>query len=141
MIQENIRRILIADDEVEFVNSVNRHLRREGFLLDSAYDPKIALNKIRSSYSSEKQYDLLITDMAMSNMGGIKLLKQIKKNYPNISVILVSCFNDLEKVKQNIRIELDDFIQKPLTPHSMAKLIESVDIKRCKIKKTKIPAG
>lgn len=130
MMHKNIRRILIVDDEVEFVNSVNRHLRRKGFLLDAAYDRTVALKKIKASGYEGRQYDLLITDMAMSNMGGMKLLWHIKKHYPSISVLLVSDFNDLKRVRENIRKEMDDFIQKPITPHGMAKLIEHVDIKR-----------
>ena len=127
---EAIKRILVVDDEPEFVNSIKRHLKREGFILDSAPDGEDAHLKIRNSACNGAPYDLVITDVIMPNTGGIELLHWIKKNHPEISVLVVSAFGETDVVMETIRPEIDDYCKKPLTPEEMMGLIGSVDCKR-----------
>jgi len=127
---EAVKRILVVDDEPEFVNSIKRHLKREGFILDSAPDGEDARLTIRNSAYNGAPYDLVITDVIMPNTGGIELLHWIKKNHPEISVLVVSAFGDTDVVMETIRPGIDDYCKKPLTPEEMMGLIGSVNRKR-----------
>lgn len=127
---EAIKRILLVDDEAEFVNTVKRHLKRERFILHSAKDGEDARQKIHAATSNGLSYDLVITDVIMPNVSGIELLQWIKKNHSAISVLVVSGFGDKKMVMETIRPEMDDYCQKPLTPYEMMRLIGNIDNKR-----------
>ncbi len=124
-----IQKILVVDDEPEFIKTVTRHLKREGFSLDSACDGMKALKKIEDSFLAGQPFDLVITDVVMPNMGGIELLRWIKQTRSEISVLVVSGFGYGELVTANIRPEKDCFYKKPLTPKKMLALIERIDEK------------
>ncbi len=122
-----IRKILVVDDEPEFAKILKLHLKREGFFLDSASDGVKAQQKIEKSFSIGAPFDLVITDVVMPNMGGIGLLRWIKRARPKISVLIVSGFGYDDVVIENIRPGLDGYCQKPLTPQKMMALIERLD--------------
>lgn len=124
---EVIKRILIVDDEPEFVKTIRRHLRREGFVPESACDGKDARQKISDAARNGVPYDLVITDVIMPDVGGMELLKWIKENYPEISVVVTSGFGVTETMLETMRPELDDWCQKPLTPKRMMRLISGAD--------------
>ncbi len=126
----HIRRILVVDDEIEFGNTIKRHLRREGFILNTACDGKDACCKISDTFKSVKTYDLVITDVMMPKVSGIELLQWIKKNCPEISVLVITDFGDMDAVLETIRPELDDFCQKPVTPAEMVCMISNINLKR-----------
>lgn len=129
---KTIKRILVIDDEVEFINTISRHLKREGYLMDSADGVEEAHRKIDDSVRRKIPYDLVITDVGMPNMGAIGLLPWIKKNHPEISVIIVSGFGDIDTLRETMRQDLDGYAKKPLTPQKMMSLINSLDQNRDK---------
>ena len=59
-------RVLVADDEVEFVRAIARGLRREGYAVDEAFDGAEALRK-----ASEVAYDLICLDLTMPAVDGL----------------------------------------------------------------------
>ncbi len=127
-----INHILVVDDEAEFVNTINRHLKREGFIVDSASDVEEARRKIDASLNMKIRYDLVITDIALPNLGAIKILQWIRKNHPKMSVIVVTGFGDNDMLRETMRQDLDAYAKKPLTPKKMITLINSLDQKRGK---------
>ena len=127
-----INHILVVDDEAEFVNTINRHLKREGFIMDSASGVEEARRKIDASLNMKIQYDLVITDSDMPNLGAIKILRWIRKNHPKISVIVITGFGDNDMLRETMRQDLDAYAKKPLTPQKMISLINSLSQKRGK---------
>lgn len=125
-----IKRILVVDDEKEFVNTVTRHLKRKKFIMSSANDGEDAREKIHKTTRTISPYDLVITDVIMPKLSGIELLQWIKKHHSKISVLVVSSFGDKNAVMATIRPEMDDCCQKPVTPYEMMRLIDKIDTKR-----------
>ncbi len=121
-----IKRILVVDDEAGFFHTINRHLRREGFVVDSAEDGKKVRRKIDAARHTENAYDLVITDVVMPNMEALELLPWIKKNHPEISVIIVTGFGINDSLKEIMREDLDRYAKKPLTPKKMISVINSL---------------
>ncbi|KKK65537.1 hypothetical protein LCGC14_2973150, partial [marine sediment metagenome] len=60
------------------------------------------------------------------NMGASELLPWIKKNHPEISVIIVSGFGDNDSLKEIMREDSDRYAKKPLTPQKMIGVINSL---------------
>lgn len=125
-----INRILVVDDETEFVNTVIRHLKREGFYPDSATNGKNACDKMKKMEDKNTFYDLVITDVVMPEMDGISLMEWIHRTYPATSVMVVTEFGDVHNFKKKMRPKLDEICIKPMTPDSMMKLIVGIQKKR-----------
>jgi DNA-binding NtrC family response regulator len=125
-----IQHILLVEDEDELAKTLNRHLKREGFSVVMATDGAVALQMIEDSSLHGMPFDLVISDVVMPNMDGIELLGWIKSKHPDLSVVLLSGFGDLDAVVDAVRPNMDDYFQKPLTPTDMMNLIARVDHKR-----------
>ncbi|MFH2219688.1 MAG: response regulator, partial [Pseudomonadota bacterium] len=112
---DTIRRILLVDDEIEFANTLKRHLKREGFKTDIAHDGITACQIIEKDFGGTpiKTIDLVITDVIMPNMGGFELLLWIHENYSEISVILLTGFGDNDTAFETMRPGMDAFGKKP----------------------------
>jgi DNA-binding NtrC family response regulator len=125
-----IQHVLIVDDEEEFVKSLRRHLKRQGFRIQTACDGHDAVKKLAENAGSKNAFDLVVSDVVMPNMDGIQLLEAIKAQYPATSVILLTGFGDNRMAEGVIRKEMDEFYQKPIMPHQMLTLIQRIDRKR-----------
>jgi len=136
-----IKRILVVDDEAEFVHTIIRHLKREGFIVESAYDVEEARRKIDDSARMMILYDLLITEVVRPNMDAIDLLSWIKKNHPEISVIIVSGFVNNDMLRETMREGLDGYAKLPLTPKKMIDLINIIGQKRGKSSENNTKSG
>lgn len=135
-----IRRVLIVDDEVEFVKTLKRHLKRQNFTLKTALDGSEALELLSQTAKEEGVFDLVVSDVVMPHMDGIALLERIKRDYPGTSVLLLTGFGENAMADGAIRKEMDDFHQKPITPKEMLSLIEHIDRRRAKVLGSENPA-
>ncbi len=118
-----IRRILVVDDEVTFLKTVHRHLRRRGYVLETAQNGKSASRLIEERAQNGNPFDLVISDVVMPDMNGLELLGWIKAQYPEISVILLTGFGEGDAVGRAVRPKVDGFGSKPITPEKMLNLI------------------
>jgi DNA-binding NarL/FixJ family response regulator len=126
-----VEHVLIVDDEVEFVSSVRRHLKRRGFCPDFAFNGEAACQKMILALQEKRPcYDLVITDVVMPRMDGIALLDWIQTTFPDTSVMVVSEFMDPAYMGHRIRPEMDGVGRKPMTPEAMMQLINSISKKR-----------
>jgi len=123
---QQIKRVLIVDDELTIVQSIHRHLRRKGFEIENAGNGKEAADYIRLSAQQGTPVDLVITDIVMPKMDGIQLLKWIQETYPEIHVIILTGFGESDIANEAIRPGIDRFGAKPITPEAMMELIASI---------------
>ncbi len=127
----SIHKVLVVDDEIEFAKTLKRHLRREGFDTEIAGDGSDARRIIeKTCCNRQSAIDLVITDVIMPNMNGIELLKWIKKNQPQIPVILLTGFGEDHAAARAIRPGQDGFGKKPITPRRLMELIGLLDTRR-----------
>ena len=109
------KRILVADDNEDFLSVTQSVLEFAGFKVDTAVDGKEALKEIK-----RRRYDLLILDVIMPRIDGVKLFQMVRKSkkYAGTPVLFVSGYPDkieLDERKQEIVEKADAYIQKPLT--------------------------
>jgi len=82
-------RILVADDDADDREGLRRILSREGYEVDLATDGLDALEK-----ASRLEYDLVLTDLLMPRLDGLRLLERLKRVKPHLPVLLVTGFGD-----------------------------------------------
>jgi DNA-binding NtrC family response regulator len=78
-------RVLLVDDEVEFVSALAERLNLRGFDADTATSGEEALQKIAASPPQ-----VVLLDMLMPGIGGLETLKRIKRDHPEVKVILLT---------------------------------------------------
>jgi putative nucleotidyltransferase with HDIG domain len=116
-------RILIVDDEEMVCSLLARRLAKERYLCVTAHNGRDALN-----HFYKDQFSLIISDIKMPEMDGVELLKQVKAMDPNMMVIMVTAYPELDLVVEAMRLGAYDFITKPvnleLVVHSVKKALE-----------------
>ncbi len=72
----------------------------------------------------ELEPDLIITDIRMPGKGGLYLLDQIQKNYPEINTIVISAYDEFQYAKEALKAGSIDYILKPIDPEELNKAIK-----------------
>lgn len=73
----------------------------------------------------EESVDLVILDVWLPNMGGIDVLKEIKKEYPDIEVIMISGHANIDIAVKAVKLGAFDFLEKPLSLDKIVNLIKN----------------
>jgi DNA-binding NtrC family response regulator len=107
------KRILVADDDQDFLSVTRAVLEFAGFRVDTVEDGKQALKEIK-----RRKYDMLIIDVIMPKIGGVKLFQTVKKSkrHAKIPVIFISghpVHNKLGPQIMEIVEKADAFLEKP----------------------------
>ena len=111
--------ILVVDDEKEIVDAIEFYLKPEGYNILKAYDGLQALEMI-----IENNIKLIIMDVMMPNMDGLKTTMKIRED-KNIPIILLSAKSeDMDKVL-GLNIGADDYITKPFNPLELTARVRS----------------
>jgi putative nucleotidyltransferase with HDIG domain len=101
-------RILIIDDEEVICSIFARRLTKEGYACVTANNGREALR-----YFYKHPFSLIISDIKMPEMDGLELLKRVKATNPNMMVIVVTAFPDIDLAVEAMRLGAYDFIIKP----------------------------
>jgi two-component system, OmpR family, response regulator len=101
-------RVLLVDDETEFVSALAERLNLRGFEAQIAASGVEALRKIDASPP-----DVVLLDVVMPGLSGLEVLKQIKKEYPQVQVILLTGRGTWEGI-QGTREGAFDCLMKPI---------------------------
>jgi two-component system response regulator PilR (NtrC family) len=102
-------RILVVDDEDIIRESLSYVLKKEGYLVEEAGNGKTALDKL-----IQEPFDLIITDLEMPVMKGIRLLEEVKKLNLQTSVIIITAYGSLDTAISALRSGASDYILKPI---------------------------
>lgn len=118
-------RILIVDDEEAICELLARMLLREGYSCATANDGKEALN-----YFYKENFSLIIADIRLPLMNGIELLRIVKSLNPNMLVIMITGYPEIDAMAEAIRLGAYDFILKPFNPDWLIRTVKNALEKR-----------
>lgn len=117
-------KVIIVDDEPPFIRSITRMVNRycsEFEVVDFAYNGKEALEKLATL-----DIDVLITDIKMPVIDGIKLLKTVHYKYPHIQTVIVSGYQDFEYAKAALKIGVIDYLLKPIDKSQFTEVMNKI---------------
>jgi DNA-binding NtrC family response regulator len=112
--------ILIVDDELDMLQLLQRSLGKDiDCRVEVASSGEMALDQL-----DRHAIDLLVTDIRMSGMSGLELLQQVKLAYPNMTVVMMTGFGDIEVAVEAMKQGAYDFITKPFDHDSLVLRLE-----------------
>jgi len=101
--------ILIVDDEKDIRESLSTVLQTEGYICAEAEDGEKAIEKLESS-----NYDIVITDIVMPNLDGMKLLEKAIQISPETLIVLMTAYASIETAVSALRKGATDYLLKPI---------------------------
>jgi DNA-binding NtrC family response regulator len=105
---ENKLRVLVLDDEPIVCKRLQPALEKLGFDVDTFTQSIEAMHQVQQS-----AYDIVITDLKMKEVDGMRFLEEVKKRRPETEVIVITGFATMETAKQSFQKGVFDFIAKP----------------------------
>ena len=119
-------RVLLVDDEAEFVSALSERLMLRGIEVDTALNGEEALVRLE-----EKKFEVVILDVMMPGLGGLEVLRQIKMTHPNTQVILLTGHGSTREGIEGMRLGAFDYLIKPVDIEEMlAKMKEAAKTAR-----------
>ena len=112
--------VMLVDDEEEVIQIIIKKLdwASMGFqIVGYAHNGAEALE-----LAEECQPDVVMTDIKMPYMDGLELSRRLKERYPSIRIIIFSGFDEFEYAKEAIRIEVEEYILKPIDAGELQEL-------------------
>ncbi|HUF30619.1 MAG TPA: sigma-54 dependent transcriptional regulator [Gemmatimonadaceae bacterium] len=100
--------VLVVDDETGILETLGILLKNAGFRVQAALGGKLGLEALASAAP-----DIILTDVRMPNVGGLELLSAVRKQDPDLPVILMTAQADLRSAIQAVNAGAFYYIQKP----------------------------
>ena len=111
--------ILVCDDDKDIVEAIGIYLEQEGYTVIKAYDGVEAINVLRS-----QPVDLLIIDIMMPKLDGIRTTLKIREENPLPIIILSAKSEDADKIL-GLNVGADDYVTKPFNPLELVARVKS----------------
>lgn len=118
------RSALIVDDDKELSESLSRILRVFFKECVTAHDGEEAYGLFCDREEKSNPFTLVITDLELPKMGGLRLIRQIRALSPNQSILILSAHDEAEYMAEAIRLDVEGYLLKPL---AMPKLFEHLE--------------
>ena len=113
------RTVLVVDDERDLLASLEKVLSKEGYRVLTAERATTALEIL-----AEEPVDVVLTDLRMPGMSGHSLLREIKKQWPEIEVVMLTAYGTVESAVEAMKEGAYDFITKPFRRAVLLKTIQ-----------------
>ena len=94
-------KILLVEDDIKISNFVKKGLEEECFTVDTAYDGQEGLY-LAQIYN----YDLIILDLMLPKLDGLKLCKKIRKENLNVSILMLTAKGELDDKIEGLKVVL-----------------------------------
>lgn len=104
----NDLKVLILDDESRITEKLKYHLEKRQFNVFTANTPNEGFAVLE-----KERPGVLILDVMLPGMNGLDILTKVKQEYPNLEIIMISGYGDMDMVIQAMRQGASDFIRKP----------------------------
>ena len=121
--ENEIKKILIADDEPDILEIISYNLEKEGFVVYTAVDGNDAINKAQKLLP-----DLILLDVMMPHKTGIEVCG-ILRQHPQLKetpIIILTALSDEHTHIKGLESGADDFVNKPISPKVLVSRVNSL---------------
>ena len=128
------RDVLIVEDEARLRDMLARAVGEMGFNPTAVSTGEAALRR-----ADAHEFDLLILDLNLPGMGGLEMLEQLRRRQPQLQVIILTGFGDLEAARQAIHLDVVDFLTKPCALGTLEEALDRARRRRLKMIQPELP--
>jgi CheY-like chemotaxis protein len=114
---QGVGTILVADDEEGIRSLVASVLREAGYTVELAEDGQEAVERLRELGDDVR---LILLDLTMPLLGGAEAATELRRIQPNIPIVAMSGYGDIEVLQRFSEAGVDEFLPKPFTPDELA---------------------
>ena len=118
-------KVLLVDDEEEFIESLSDRLELRGLTVRTSGCGTDALELVH-----EHKFDVVVLDLSMPGMDGIEVLKKIKQESPDTEIIMLSGHATIQDSTEAMKLGAEDFLEKPLDLQKLLQKITEAKDKR-----------
>jgi DNA-binding NtrC family response regulator len=111
-------KILVVDDEINICRSVEKILTKSGLLVRTALNGQEALSLLET-----EPFDAVLTDLKMSRLGGMEVLRRAKELYPDMPVIVMTGYASVSSAVEVMKLGALDYLPKPFTPEEIRAVV------------------
>lgn len=115
--QDKIK-VLLVDDEEEFVKTLSERLRMRDVDSDTAFDGEQAIESV-----TEQEPDVLVLDLKMPGIHGLEVLRWVKRFHPSIQVIILTGHGTERDEEKARELGAFDYLKKPVETENLMKKI------------------
>jgi DNA-binding NtrC family response regulator len=125
-------KVLLVDDETEFLATLAKRLEMRGLKVKTAGSGEDALAVVES-----EDFDLIILDLSMPGIDGLETLKRIKARRPDVESIMLSGQGSVRTSIEAMKLGAEDFLQKPVNISELMEKISGAKNKRMLVLQSK----
>ena len=118
--------IMLVDDEVAFVETMEKRLKKRKYDVVTAHNGQEALDALEKN----KNVDVIILDVKMPGMDGIETLKEVKRRLPLAEVIMLTGHATVESAIDGMKQGAYDYLMKPCDIEQLVEKIEEATSKK-----------
>lgn len=115
-------RILVIDDHQDSLDSVSEALALNGYQTSKYLDPRVA---VEAFYHDN--FDVIITDLKMPEMNGLEVLQAMKSRKPEVYVIIMTGYADIENAIEALNHKADAFFRKPVDLENLINRLTEIE--------------
>ena len=110
----DLHRVLVVDDELKICQNCAKILSKTNCEVEYALNGYDALKMMDSA-----PFDVVITDLKMTSMGGMELLRRVNKEFPETIVIVITGYSSVSSAVEVMKTGAFDYLPKPFTPDEL----------------------
>ncbi len=118
-------KVLLVDDEQDFLDALSERMRARDMEVTTSTSATDALEKAK-----KEPYDAIVLDLMMPEMDGLEALQKIKKNNPDLQVILLTGHATVEKGIEAMKLGATDFLEKPADLKTLTEKIKNAHARK-----------
>jgi DNA-binding NtrC family response regulator len=113
----DVKRVLVADDELNMRRVLEAILRREG------YDVITAANGLEALGGMKADVHTVITDLKMPGLDGMGLLRRLSAEYPDVPVVMITAHGSVENAVEAVKLGAFDYLEKPFEQEQIRQVV------------------
>lgn len=113
------KRVLVIDDERIVLDSITKILSPENFEVDVTLSGREGL-----AWAIAKDYDIVLTDLRMPDIGGMRVLRDVKRAKPALPVVMITGFGTVQSAVQAMKLGAAEFLEKPFAPDALVSVVQ-----------------
>ena len=115
----DVKRVLVADDELNMRRVLEAMLRREGYEVITAANGVEAMGGM----GTKGGVHTVITDLKMPGLDGMGLLKRLSAEYPDVPVVMITAHGSVESAVEAVKLGAFDYLEKPFEQEQIRQVV------------------